>query len=292
MRRFDWGILVLMSSLSVAPAAGNGQEQPPTPAEQYKALLKEFRKGPDGAFPATDAERMQYVGRAYKNQFAVAKRFLALAEKHPNDPVALDALLQAVWTVNTTPWPVEMVGEDTARPRAFELLQRDHLGSDKLGPLCARVSHGFCKEYEPFLRAVLAKNPHRSIQAAACLALGHFLHNRQQRLDLCKEKPELVKVFEALYGKAYIGELLGQNRDQAIKEIETVLEQAVRKYGDVKLPDGEAVAARANAALFEIRNLSVGKQAPDIEGEDQDGKRLKLSDYRGKVVLLDFWSFV
>ena len=35
-----------------------------------------------------------------------------------------------------------------------------------------------------------------------------------------------------------------------------------------------------------------GRQAPDIEGEDQDGKRFKLSDYRGKVVLLDFWSFV
>ena len=42
--------------------------------------------------------------------------------------------------------------------------------------------------------------------------------------------------------------------------------------------------------LHEIRHLSVGKEAPDIEGEDQDGKRFKLSDYRGKVVLLDFWS--
>ena len=28
---------------------------------------------------------------------------------------------------------------------------------------------------------------------------------------------------------------------------------------------------------------------PDIEGEDQDGQRFKLSDYRGKVVLLDIW---
>jgi hypothetical protein len=34
----------------------------------------------------------------------------------------------------------------------------------------------------------------------------------------------------------------------------------------------------------------VGQLAKEIEGEDIDGKRFKLSDYRGKVVLLDFWG--
>ena len=46
----------------------------------------------------------------------------------------------------------------------------------------------------------------------------------------------------------------------------------------------------AEGALFEINNLSIGKVAPDIEGEDLDGKSFKLSDYRGKVVVLDFWG--
>jgi peroxiredoxin len=36
--------------------------------------------------------------------------------------------------------------------------------------------------------------------------------------------------------------------------------------------------------------VSVGQPAPEIEGKDQDGKPMKLSDYRGKVVLLDFWA--
>jgi hypothetical protein len=36
--------------------------------------------------------------------------------------------------------------------------------------------------------------------------------------------------------------------------------------------------------------LPVGSAGPEIEGEDLDGKAFKLSDYRGKVVLLDFWS--
>ena len=36
--------------------------------------------------------------------------------------------------------------------------------------------------------------------------------------------------------------------------------------------------------------LEVGNRAPDILGEDIDGVKFKLSDYRGKVVMLDFWG--
>jgi cytochrome oxidase Cu insertion factor (SCO1/SenC/PrrC family) len=35
--------------------------------------------------------------------------------------------------------------------------------------------------------------------------------------------------------------------------------------------------------------VTEGKRAPEITGEDADGTVFKLSDYRGKVVLLDFW---
>src|SRR5262249_14292356 len=149
-----------------AAAVALGQNNPATPAEQYQALRKELDKAP-GKFPENDAERLVYVGNGYKHHFAVARKFLALAEKYPDDPIAFDALTQAVWQVNNTPWPVEMVGEDVARPRAFELLQRDHLRSEKLGPLCQRISYGFCKEYETFLRAVAAKSPHQTVRATA-----------------------------------------------------------------------------------------------------------------------------
>jgi hypothetical protein len=36
--------------------------------------------------------------------------------------------------------------------------------------------------------------------------------------------------------------------------------------------------------------LAVGAMAPEIAGEDIDGAFFRLSDYRGKVVLLDFWG--
>jgi hypothetical protein len=292
MQRIARAILLGLLGLSVVAAAGNSQGKPPTPAEQFEALRKEYDRASSSGVPLTDAERLKFVGRVYRQRNALAAKFLGLAEKHPNDPIALDALIQAVWQVNSTPWPVELVGEDTARAKAFQLIRRNHIRSDRLGPLCQRVCHGFCKEYESFLRAVLAKNPHRTVRAAAGLSLGHFLNNRLQRIDLCKEQPDLAREFAGLYGKDYLAELLRQDRGKAIKEIEAVFEQAAKKDGDVKLPGGDTVAQRAKAELFEIRHLSVGKEAPNIEGQDQDGKRFKLSDYRGKVVLLDFWSFV
>lgn len=36
--------------------------------------------------------------------------------------------------------------------------------------------------------------------------------------------------------------------------------------------------------------LETGSQAPDIEALDASGNRVKLSDYRGKPVLLHFWA--
>jgi hypothetical protein len=235
---------------------------------------------------------MEYIGKVYRHHNEVAVKFLELAEKHPNDPIALDALIRAVWHVNTIPWPVEVIGEDKARAKGFEIIIRDHLASEKLGPLCQRVSYGFAKEYEEFLRAVVAKSSHKSVQAVASLSLGHYLHNRLQRVGLCREQPEQAKDFEGLYGKEYMAELQRRDQQKELQEIEAIFEKTIKLYEDVKLPDGESVAERAKVELYELRNLSVGRVAPDIEADDQDGKRFKLSDYRGKVVLLDFWSYV
>jgi len=269
----------------------DGQNKSTTPAQQYKALLQEYARASSGGVVLTDAERMKFVGAVYKHRNALARKFLELAEKHPKDPVALDALMRAVWQVNSTPWPVELVGEDASLAKAFELIRRDHLESDKLGPLCERVSSGFSKEYETFLREAIAKTPHEAVRGTASLSLGHFLNNRLSRVDLCREQPDLAKEFAGLFGKEYLAGLLRQDRAKAVKEIEAVFERAAEKFGAVKLADGTTVGERAKTELFEIRHLSVGKEAPDIEGEDQHGKRFRLRDYRGKVVLLDFWSY-
>ena len=97
MKRPASAILLLMPTLSLVVAEGNGQEKPPTPAEQYAALKKEYDKTPGTGAPSNDEERLKFVGRAYKHHYAVALRLLELAEKYPDDPIALDALMLAVW---------------------------------------------------------------------------------------------------------------------------------------------------------------------------------------------------
>jgi thiol-disulfide isomerase/thioredoxin len=65
-------------------------------------------------------------------------------------------------------------------------------------------------------------------------------------------------------------------------------------FTDVKTPDGKGMIA--SKAVNELRrldnlpNLKVGGIAPEITGTDLDGKSLKLSDYRGKVVVVVFWG--
>jgi AhpC/TSA family protein len=287
MRRTIGACGPLLALLAIAGVA-RGQEPPATPSQRYEALLEESRK-PVGAPPTSDEERTKYIGRGFRRRSELALKFVELAEQNPKDPIALDALIQAVWNVNSTPWPFELVGPDEAPARALALIERDHLKSEKLGPLCQRVSYGFREEYEKFLRAVDASDGERAVKGIASLSLAHLLSNRAQRIETIRAQERRVADFEALFGRDYVRKLVAQDFEREMAQAGALLEEAAAKYGDVKVPDSVTVGERAAAELFEVRHLRVGREAPDVEGDDQDGRRFKLSDYRGKVVLLDFW---
>lgn len=68
-------------------------------------------------------------------------------------------------------------------------------------------------------------------------------------------------------------------------EIYKKLDQSLSKL----YPDNTLVA-NLHERVKAISNLTEGSIAPEIDMPNQDGKNIKLSSFRGKYVLIDFWA--
>jgi thiol-disulfide isomerase/thioredoxin len=90
------------------------------------------------------------------------------------------------------------------------------------------------------------------------------------------------------YRAERLGDSDAEARQKHEREAEAMFERMASKYADVKR--STTLGEEAAGELFALRNLAVGKTAPEIEGGDIDGKEMKLSEHRGKVVLLVFWT--
>ncbi len=95
-------------------------------------------------------------------------------------------------------------------------------------------------------------------------------------LDFIKANPESLISLDAL--KSYGG---------SIPEYSTVAPLFNSLSANVKnTPSGKEYAA----SLEILKATQVGAIAPDFTQNDPDGKPVKLSDFRGKYVLVDFWA--
>jgi hypothetical protein len=68
------------------------------------------------------------------------------------------------------------------------------------------------------------------------------------------------------------------------QQAKELLLAAAAKSGDADMQ------RRLKSTLTEKEAFGLGLVAPDIEGKDLDDVAFKLSDYRGKVVFLDYWG--
>jgi len=79
--------------------------------------------------------------------------------------------------------------------------------------------------------------------------------------------------------------LVGCNNEEPAATPQTGQDGATTEAPGDDTPGDDPQPANDVTVGFEI-----GNQAPEITGEDIDGVAFKLSDYRGKVVVLDFWG--
>jgi cytochrome c peroxidase len=240
-------------------SSDDAKRDDPSPAEQYRKLIEEHEAG---------AEPRE-----------LAEKFVQLAETHPNDSVAVDALV----------WVLTKLRSRPEATHALELLARDHIRSEKLAAACPQIARVPSLAAEKLLRAALERSPHDDVRAQACLHLAYFLDQQIPVLVQLQKQPELADRVLQYYGKEYGQHLKSLNRDKLDKSREQVYERLLQSFADV--PAGDSTMGEiATKSLFQIRHLSIGRVAPEIEGEDIFGERFKLSDYRGKVVVLSFWG--
>jgi len=84
--------------------------------------------------------------------------------------------------------------------------------------------------------------------------------------------------------------LVQAQREKNDSKREELLERVAADYADVAV-GGEKLGDIAGRQLYAMRNLKIGGTPPEIVGKDMDGVAFKLSDYKGKVVVLDFYGF-
>jgi hypothetical protein len=180
MDRMVGGFLVLVLGVTVVAAADEGQDQQaPPPEQQYQALLKQYNDA-FGEYARAYREakmpedQQQVVQEKYPWPDRYAAKFLALAEKHPKQPVAEAALIWIMtneyqllrfrpWYEHTARyemirimtgggrrWGVPSKGEQDIHSKAIDLLLRDHVASPQLGlwrcsaPAKTRRAPRFC----------------------------------------------------------------------------------------------------------------------------------------------------
>jgi hypothetical protein len=259
-----------------------------TPKEQFQAVLDEYQKAQQTFSQAyskaqTDTERSKIVDELYPKPAEYSARFLAIAEAAPDDPAAAEAL---VWCVQ--------LGSGSGASKALRRLAEKHAENPKLASALPRLAYDHSPDAERLLRAVIDKNRDRTARGNATMALAQFLNQKIASIRSLNESDQTARQLEQFlttqgYDKDAITRLKTADTGVLLKEVESLLEKVQKEFGDINSGRSTLGKTAANE-LNEIRNLGVGKTCPDIKGEDIDGKSFQLSDYRGKVVVVDFWG--
>jgi hypothetical protein len=269
--------------------AGTPAEQVKWVTDRQKQLLETFIQKYKAAKTEAEKEKLE---PDYPDPAAPAKLMLDIAGKHPEDPAAFDALL---WVARNVPRPPNE--PESPHAVARDTLMRDFAGHPRVGEFCRLLTYE--NHHLPsveFVKAIYEKNPDPAARALAGLTRAtHLRRNAGFAGSLAKANPEVRAAWAQNYGREFVDYLSKADVEQMNREAEAILDKLVsdKELAKITYERGtktRTVGEAADAELFEIRHLLPGKPVPEVAGEDIDGKAFKLSDYRGKVVLLDFWG--
>jgi thiol-disulfide isomerase/thioredoxin len=282
---------VLTLVLVLAPCVAEGAQE--APAENLAALKQERAAAgvelANGRKPGTsDAEKKEAVQRYYKRVAALGRRAVALARSRPGTSDAIDALIWAQHATN---------GSDSDLAGViYDALVEHYLDSDAILPVCrvAWLDAFQGNQTEAFLRAAVERSKNLKVRALGSLSLARHQYRLARVARDLKDPMRgaiLTRNFEQ-YGPVVIQRLRALDPDRLEREAEAIFERTKAEFGDLQ-PMGKdfpPLGEQATGMLFQMHHLGIGRTSPEIDGEDIDGKPMKLSDFRGKVVVISFWA--
>jgi hypothetical protein len=254
--KYITSVLLIPVALMTTHVFGQARDTDKTPEVQYSEMVAEFRSEQQQlskAFRETEdkTEQVKIRKRMTTMGLDYSPRFLKVATDYPDSKAAVDSLV----------WIVQMGNRSGSRDTgpALKILAENHVKDERLASLCRMLQRTITADVQAFLRVVIDRSPHRDARGMACFALAYQMQRTADRTPGNQAKAE----------KLY--------------------QQVVDEYADVSYLRGN-LGDRAAGALYATKYIAIGKVAPEITAEDIDGVKFKLSDYRGKVVVLDFWG--
>ena len=174
-----------------------------------------------------------------------------------------------VWFFNRT--------KGDARETLYNELMSSYSDSPDLDDLAKALAKSSKpdEQAEKWLVELIEKSPKEKVKGAATLELIGYLEKLQTALSSVDADDT--------------SEYLNRRTDEELSaKIDSLLKTCVEDFADTRY--GRSTVGAAAAMKLAQMNLKVGRVAPDIVGVDLDDVEFKLSDYRGKVVMIDFWG--
>ena len=245
---------------------------------------------------------------AERNHKAVIEELLDLEKKYRGETAALNALrLVMDWTSD-----LPDKSSVAAHAMAVHSLSMHYLSHPHLDSVMPHLSYQFrLNESVDFLKLIQKESPHAQVKASALLFQSRFLAEQIESWRLLAQNNWKVEGFDEipkdrqLALKQLIADMRKLDPAASRKQIAELVAELKKAYGKLKsqqfisniqsfrqrryrLESMESFSDLADRVLFRVMKLRPGQVIEDFVGKDVNGKKFKLSDFRGKVVLLMF----
>jgi hypothetical protein len=330
MKRIIWGLAACVAVGLSGLSPGGRADEPAKPAKadpakELAAIQKDWAGAQQAFMKAyreakTDEERRAVLKEKRPKPAEFADRYLKLAEAHPDSPAASEALAWVVGNARGTPAAEKALA--TLKEKVAAMTDLDQLNKALggirgfgLGDLAPKVAEKARKDLDhPKAVALLVWVCSATMYGGSPEQSKLYNSTVDLLVDRFAERPELAPLPGWLaqddnppWAEKHLRRLREKNPLETVKaEATFALASVLKAKDEASQPEAEKLfqsiveskqpvyrpfVDRAKKELDDLTLRGIGKPVPDISGLDLDGKSFKLSDYKGKVVLLDFWGF-